>query len=372
MRMVIVFVLIVVLSVVNLTNHLELYMLKKIRKTTMKIICCAIVIVICIALVACDKEEPQNNTTTVVKKSLIQQRNEVYEAEGKIKWYDYEGKGYSFGKLDMATTFIDPHHRHYKWEDLTSYEMEFCDKEQKTSLLNSAGDAVKNFWRETSEDVSVAVFSNAVISFVELTAEIIENENSANQKYYDRQIDILQLAIENDGDISDAEIEEILKVFDVYQPQKKHSGKSIDYFENDAIEVSQKLYVPMISSGDGLWKSVFEQQDSSNKTSIPYIIEDSSGIHNKNEKAVVEGLSGGIILENEIISKETEQIFCIRLILIYSGEYYSLLCDHVKELVGEDRIEECMKFATPAVNVIKPVIDEVVNGYLLEEFGVQL
>ncbi len=347
-------------------------MLMKYKSIATKIVCCVIaIIMLLITVVACN----DNNNSEVLpedeiveKKSLIQQRNEVYETEGKAKWYDYEGKEYSFGKLGMSTKFNDPRHRHYDWEDLLSYEMTFSDKQEKTSILNNADLAVKNYWHDEGQTVETAVFSDIVITFVELTDEYIAEAIAERQDDYDDLSDMLNRMIESEeSNITDEELDELCDFVNLFSPQKTYGGETLDSIENDMIQMTKTLYMPI---------SIFycyDLYDLDDKVFIPYVPENGSGIENSIEDAVVcSRYVGGIVLEYEITAKDTDQKFCMRMILKYSSDYFNFVfCDDGYKNADELSVKY-LEFAIPAINTVQPIFDEVVNGYLLEEFGVVL
>lgn len=333
-----------------------------------------IVVLLCgvLSFVACNENNNPDvspeEEVVVEKKSLIQQRNEIYEAESKAKWYDYEGKEYSFGKLGMSTKFIDPCHRHYDWEDLVSYEMKFSDKQAKTAILGNADLAVKNYWNDEGQTVETAVFSDIVISFVELTDEDIAGIIAERQEDYDDLSDLLNQTIEREeSDTTDEEIDVARNFVNLFSPQKTYGGETLDSIENDMIQMTKTLYVPI---------SIFYCYDLytlDDKVFIPYVPENGSGIENSIEEAVVcSRYVGGIILEYEIIAKDTDQKFCMRMILEYSSDYFNFVfCDDGYKNADELSVKY-LGFAVPAMNAVQPILDEVVNGYLLEEFGVVL
>lgn len=320
------------------------------------------------SFVACNDTTPpapdDDSTVVVEKKSLIQQRNEVYETEGKAKWYDYAGKEYSFGKLGMSTTFNDPQHRHYDWEDLVSYEMKFSDEQAKTTILGNAGFAVKNYWIDKGKTVETEIFSNVAITFAEFSEEGIAEVVAKKQKYYDDLVKILNMALESEG-MTAEETEKALDYASAYDPQNLYGGETIKTLENEVLKVTQKFYVPTLINMWGV--------QGGGKTHMPYLLELNGGIKNPVESAVViSPYTFGIVLEKEIVVKETNQIFCIRTLLAYTSDYYEFISADNATKKTATIYAESLEYATPAMNVIQPILDEIVDDYLIEEYGVEL
>lgn len=322
--------------------------MKNVKK--LLIILLAIVItVMAVLFVACnnnstpnsDNETPsteQNKTdddngTVVKKKSLIQQRNEAYEAEGKVKWYDYNDKEYSFGKLSFATILIDPGCISYSWEELyRGYDMRFSAETENT-IKSEVKDKLYSNYGLAEEKVS-GVF----LSFFDISNEFIDNKI----KYYYEICGIedeAALEMREDLDLTN-------KVYE------------IGTFENEDIKVDTFVYDRWLSRKSLLFALAMYEYV------CPIFEVNAVGIY------LGETLFGNAIYYTLIECKDTGQKYAFAFNLCLSLEYSNAISKRVDASDDGDAVkdEEMRKY----LDIVKPYVDEVVNGYLLEEFGVVL
>ncbi len=282
------------------------------------------------------KQDKDDDNVVVEKKSLIQQRNEVFEAEGKTKWYDYEGKEYSFGKLSFATSFTDPCCISYSWEDLKGYDTRF-NEEITIKIVDKIEQEIYSQYGLTDTDKSDR---EALISFYDISYYTeFSNEVDHRRKVYENHLKSYpdEPSFEN---------------------MCRKSTIDIDRYEDDRVIINKGTYV-YLDDDDVIY--IFEPHflwwylDSQDFGRIGYEYTE-LGV-----KAQMHTL---------IRDKETGQTFLCIMHVDIPKDYVKAVQE--SDAYAEDKesviVAEQQKFA----EILQPYLDEVVNGYLLEEFGVEM
>lgn len=290
------------------------------------------------SFVACNDTTPpapdNDNTTVVEKKSLIQQHNEVYETDGKAKWYDYEGKEYSFGELYFATQFTDPGCISYSWEDLShGYDL----------TLNYEASA------KIREDVENNVSAKYGLS---------DSENS--KKINLAFIDISENSIEEDAYNDWIRLSDIAKEYyqgelETYEDVARYGVISVNQYENERItmETDMILYVDKYETYYGALLL---------------------SIHMDNERSLIHykysNHPNTIDIFYVISDKVTKQKFVFVISMDLLSDYSTAVMESTA--YQEDKDTAIMNESQKLYSILNPYINEIVDDYLIEEYGVEL
>ncbi len=326
--------------------------MKKINKLLI-ILLVTIMAMLSVTFVACDKpdkdeftnnqnnidtEQPEEDEQPVVnKKTWTQERNEVFEAEGKTKWYDYYDKEYSFGKLSYATSLEDPGCISYTWEDFKGYDTYF-NEETTIKIIDEIEKEIYSQYGLTDMDKSDR---EALISFYDISdytcfGAVLEEKKKEYDYLHEKQNKDYELSFED-------ACKERIVYLDRYEDDRIVMNKGMFWFLSNHYSESEHI----------LRWYLLDDRD------IPGWIE-----YQYADKYET------VRIHTAIKDKKTGQEFIFIVYVDILMDYYTAVRE--SEAYAEDKesviVAEQQKFA----EILQPYLDEVVNGYLLEEFGVQL